>query len=410
MKFTTTLLLFLISLTLFAQSNYQKGSVKTQSGQTITGYIDYREWIKSPKTILFKVVESGKAQTFNPTTIQYFEVDGLEKYFSYTGRISIAKIQFPDLQIGLDTTTVKRTIFIKQIATGKNISMFESTDSIKTRYFVQPKDSAIYELIYRHYYDENAFAKKSTIYLGQLSLLLTKYVPNNNKLEADLKTTDYTASDLINIADGINESKEKRKGTPIRLFVGAAASSISTKFDGKSDFSTSGTSSTVAPKLSFGMDVFNNPNVQSFLLRAELSLASNSATFKAPKTQGTFTGTETYTFSQFTVALTPQMIFNIYNKENFKYFLGAGVSFNYSTYPTNKASTDNPSILLFYNPYKLESFWTSFPVKTGFVINKKLEVSLAYSYYAPYTSYSDFNIESQFISLGVNYLLDKKRR
>jgi hypothetical protein len=85
-------LLVIFPSIIFAQSNYHDGYVLKNNGDTIKGYIDYREWMISPKSIDFKINKKDKQRLqFDPTTIKRFQINGLETYVSYVGKISINK-------------------------------------------------------------------------------------------------------------------------------------------------------------------------------------------------------------------------------------------------------------------------------------------------------------------------------
>lgn len=47
-------LFFFISSKSFTQQNFTKSKIINSLGDTLTGFIDYKEWIKSPEQISFK--------------------------------------------------------------------------------------------------------------------------------------------------------------------------------------------------------------------------------------------------------------------------------------------------------------------------------------------------------------------
>src|SRR3569833_2202807 len=123
MRLLLIALFTLLSVTAFAQSNYHSGYVVKNNGDTVKGYIDYREWERTPKSIHFKVVETGKeVQEFDPKTIKVFEINGLERYIGYSGWISMDKTNFPDLPAGLDTNKSLQAVFLRQVTTGKHLT------------------------------------------------------------------------------------------------------------------------------------------------------------------------------------------------------------------------------------------------------------------------------------------------
>jgi hypothetical protein len=115
---------------------------------------------------------------------------------------------------------------------------------------------------------------------------------------------------------------------------------------------------------------------------------------------------EQLSFKQYTAALTPQVLFNIYNKSSFKFYLDAGISLNLSTYSDNKfffvGAADNP-----LPPIKLDHYWSSFPFQAGMVFNKRIELSFTYSGLSAYTKYDGFSISNRTYGAGIKYLFGK---
>jgi hypothetical protein len=177
----------------------------------------------------------------------------------------------------------------------------------------------------------------------------------------------------------------------------------------KTPYTISSTSRTVAPKINFGFDAFVNPNVQQFIFRAELSLSFVGANFRYPIITNSITTYDDYTFNQFTASLTPQLLFNVYNKDDFKFYIDGGIAFNLAAYSNNEITDPNtgakdPN----QHPYHLEPYWASFPLQVGAVLNKKIEISFTYNSFAVFTKYSDISVANQSFNLGVKLLLDSK--
>ena len=72
MKKYYLLLLFFVPLISIAQSNYKKSAMVDMNGDTIRGFINYKEWGQNPKEILFKNVLSDQPQKFSANEIKYF--------------------------------------------------------------------------------------------------------------------------------------------------------------------------------------------------------------------------------------------------------------------------------------------------------------------------------------------------
>jgi hypothetical protein len=408
MKYILTLLsLFSVSF-IFAQANYHKGSFVDHNGQTKQGYINYREWKQNPKYIEFKTsVDDVKAQIVYPQSATSFVVDGFEQYYTYTGKISLNKTNFTDLNESRDTTTRYGVFFFKLITTGDKLSLYTYTDSLKTRYFLQEKHEQPFELRYQQYYiDQKASTRVEATYQQQLSMLIDKYSPANTNLLNRLRGLNYEEYDIETIVNGINgntaKAKAKHEGT-VRFYAGAGLNINRSHFYGVDEFTANTTSSSLAPKLSIGIDAFANPNVQKIILRLDVSFSYLNAEFKNTRLP------QLYSYKQTSVSITPQIIWNVYNTDSFKFYIDGGAAINMSNYTNAKlspaAGSTGPVI---DNPYRLAPVWISLPVQTGVVLNKKLELFVSYTWPAAYTANeNDFSISSEIISAGIHLLLGK---
>jgi hypothetical protein len=400
MKFYFIALLIALPSVLFAQSNYHGGYVVKTNGDTVKGYIDYREWDRTPKSIHFKTNETGKdVLEFDPQTIKVFEITGLEHYISYSGLISMDKTSFPDLPTGLDTNKLEQTIFLRQITTGKYLNLYKQKDDTKSRFFIGQDAGPVTELRYSQYYSDDNVVTESASFRGQLGYYINQFDANDQSLINFTAHATFIEASLKKIVDKLNgdnagiNKKIDRKGS--RFFAGIGASYTQTEYF---LFNYVVSSYTASPRLNAGFDVFVNPNVQQLILRAELSVY-----YANPKIN---LGGSTYMFKQYNAGLTPQILFNVYNKDAFKVYIDGGISFNFSSYASDKM-TYTGSNTVQRSPYKLEPYWASFPLQTGIVINKKLEFSLTYMGLAAYTKYTELSISNRTMSAGFKYLLGK---
>lgn len=416
MRLLYIVLFLALPTALFAQSNYHEGYVIKTNGDTLKGFINYHEWVRSPNSIDFKInKKDSHALKFDPHTIKGFQINGLEIYVTYMGPISTDRTKFPELPSGLDTSKKLDTIFLKQIAGGKHLTLFSHQDDIKIRYFIAENGQPI-ELRYFQYYNtENQPVEKDT-YRGQLLFYINKFMPGNTRLNKQAEDARYNQSDLATIIAVINgEASFAKNKSHIRLFAGLGV--VRTKsqlYDNTHLIQTTVTESTItsvvinplneitssttlSPKIDFGVDLFANPNVQQFVFRTELAFYLVKGNFQyAIYNQATDANVNSgYSFDQYSATLTPQILYNLYNKDNFKFYIDGGIGLNFSVYANNTMKA-----------FDLNSFWTNFPIQAGVILNKKIEFSLTYTGYASYTSYinNGFDIKNKSISLGFKYL------
>ncbi|MBS1527692.1 MAG: hypothetical protein JST19_18750, partial [Bacteroidetes bacterium] len=354
MKFFYTLLCIALPCTIFAQSNYRAGYVVKSNGDTLKGFVDYHEWDQNPTSVDFKVnKDDHDVLNFNPRTIKEFRITGAETYIAYKGQISMDRNAFPDLPRALDTTKKIDTIFLRQLIKGKYLALFYHRDFLKTRFFIAETGALPVELRYSQYYDNGTELAVKSFYKGQFLFYINRYRPHDKKLTRDAADIQFNQTDLENMVSEINgDSYQAKKAAYFRGFVGAGLNNIKSHFWDNDESiavykmvgpiregdvypeTVSKYSTTVSPRINLGIDAFTNPEVQKLIFRMELSFSYNSPRFQYVVADPTVDNnvTKTYSFDQYSATLTPQVILNLYNKNNFKIYADAGFGLNFSLY------------------------------------------------------------------------------
>jgi hypothetical protein len=418
MKYFYTLLFAALPYIIFAQTDYHEGYIIKNNGDTLKGFISRHDWVQNPKSINFKEnMDDRQSVNFTAGSVKEFWVSG-ETYVTYKGMISMDKNKFPDLPLGLDTDKKTDTIFLRLVVKGKYLALFYHQDFLKTRFFIADANAQPVELEYYQYYDNVTQLAVKAYYKGQLLFYIDKYMPGSPKLGQKAEDTKFDQTDLAGMTSAINgDNNSVKKGAYSRFFIGGGVNSIQSHFRDNNElidvFTTVGPitevdryaekiskfSTITSPRLNAGIDVFTNPEVQKLIFRGELSFSYNS-----PKFQYMIAGAGTninqiYSFDQYTATVTPQIILNRYNKNNFKVYIDGGIGINFSAYSNTHLSKGAAS--------DLQSFWVNFPIGAGIAINKKVEISLSYAAPASLVNYFDyFGVDSRYMSLGLKYLLN----
>ncbi|MCJ8167555.1 hypothetical protein MKJ04_22120 [Pontibacter sp. E15-1] len=425
MKHAVLALLFIALCPLLgqAQSNYKPGFVVTAAGDTLKGYINYQEWNQAPAAIQYAASADGAGKReFTAGTARLFEITGLERYWSYDGPITMNELEARKLTTNRDMHLTNAQVFLKEQAGGEHMTLLSFTDPVKTRLFVQEKgDSLPQELYFVKYYTADAgnkvFAMRS--YVGQLQLVASRYIEVTPALKREIEKANYDASSLQRIVHKINgnaaiepmhDGKQRQKP---RFYAGLGLNRSTTAFGGNHAMTgAEGNSASYMPRVAFGMDAFVNRNTQRLVLRIEGALTASSQTSRIYTSSSVYQYERTYEIAQQTATIIPQIIYNLYNKDNFKYYVGGGVGFNFSNYSKNRYSytyrygTDDSSTREL-QAYEAETAWASYMVRTGVVLKKKYEVTAIYQPMAALTRYVDFAIQQQSLSIGMNYLFGK---
>ncbi|WP_413670237.1 hypothetical protein ACEN9X_10025 [Mucilaginibacter sp. Mucisp86] len=420
--YTLVLVIFLLPSFVSAQSNYKQGYVITNNGETVNGFINYREWNSNPTNVSFKKTLTDKVETYKPQDISYFEVSGFESYQTATVAISKVKTDIRNMSDNIDTSSYTATVFLKLLQKGDNVSLLQYNDDIKTRYFIQDnKAGQPQELKYQPYFDKDSQSiKKKNIYYAQLIDLAHKYKGSNaDDLINKIVVLNYNEGELLKVTNLLNNEdankpeKSGDKKPAYRMFVGAGVNA--TKINGAGPLlpaTTGGAKSYVLPEFTFGIDAPFNPNTGKLIFRTELTLLFAKASIDNIGTTYSSTTVDNESFNQITLSLRPQFICNFYNSDKFKYYAGAGLAINFSRYTgITYTKTQTSSTVAGYNNTAAADFpsnntvWFAPMARTGFVINNKFEISFAY--HVPTKIDFTANLTSVKVSTfegGINYI------
>jgi hypothetical protein len=336
--------------------------------------------------------------------------------------ISTDETNLSHLSTGRDSSFKTDIIFLKLEQKGTNVILYSYTDQIKTRYFIADnKSNAPYELIYRIYHisDQGGATHSENVYVSQLFELAQNYNANSEDLKRLIEKANYDLVDMKLISQKINNMAidNKKYSTPAALyfFAGVGVNVSSIKPTGTLPFYNVPNNTSVRPTVSVGTNIYSNPSVGRFVIRAEILFTEHA--YKAmvdsyfnqpdkPKNE--------YQFSQYIISLYPQLLYNIYNTNALKFYLDAGIAVNFSKNTgnsfhniTTNTTTDNY--------LALNTNWITYPIKAGFVLNKKFDISLAYAFSTSVTnnatskaaSNGNYSINVSSIRAGVSYIFSR---
>jgi len=417
--------LFLVPLFSFAQSNYKPGYVVTLKGDTLKGFINYREWQSNPEYIDFKSsIADNMTKKFTAADIGYFEINGLESYLRYAGPISMDATDKDHLSSIRDTSYRPATVFFKVLQKGSNLALYSYNDDLKMRFYIgEAPNFSIKELGYKIYYNNSdndvSGQKGATVnentYMKQLFALANKYEVLNDGFQWDIEHTGYNADDMLKIVSRINHISKADfkkigagKGPIFNLFIGAGVNINNFSSPANSAYSTSGgisyTSS--SPEVSFGANFFANPSTRQLQFRIEIGVSKSQFKALYPLKvypyipfKASFDETEFY--------VTPQVIYNFYNAENFKIYGGVGVSLgfiNYSnSYLGSQSQPNSATDIQANDPYFFLNTADAFIIKAGVQIHKNWGIFAQYASSVDVTNGGYFQLSSTCEQIGVNY-------
>lgn len=401
----TLLLALIVSASAYPQSNFKKGYIITLQGDTLQGYVNYKEWTRTPTHFTFKNAVTEKAiRDYTVHDIQKLVIEGYESYERFAVSLSMNEVDFNRFDAASNTLVKVDTVFLKMLAQGSSINLYRYRDKLKERFYVLVPPAATPVELNRTIEVEGRSIRDVHTYRQQLDQLASVYPTYTSQLKALIASTSYSEAGLIKIVNQINDVSEteavagKRNYKRGRFFAGAGInySRISYKgdqlilnangldADGKPAYKDETTASSYMPVLSAGYDAFFHPALQRSYFRTELAAtvvrSTVNAFYKFPSPYDEEL-TISYRLTGVFVSLTPQLVYAIYQQRNLSLHVGAGASLRYSVYPTQtyhqSTNKEGPG----YSDKTIENFFkmnrlSIIPmVHAGATFRRKIQVS-----------------------------------
>jgi len=413
--FKLTLALLVMPFALLAQSNYKPGYIVTPKGDTVKGFVDYREWDANPEAITFRKTTDGQSMKYGINDIAAFGVDKLETFVRYTGKISTNAVAADkvgtDAEAAGDTSSKVATVFLKVVEKGPIITLYSYKDDIKIRFYVGTAPGYIpAELIYR-------LTRTNTerTYQKQLSAIAFTNNELNDGLIAIIARSEYSEDNILDIVSRINHvskaefNKTHYNGPAIGFFAGVEMSAATTSSGAGSAYTTGGGTSytSVGPQASLGIILYANPATRALQFRLEVSGAQNK--FRSLYTLKTIPYKPTEVSLDFTaISVSPQVIYNLYNADNFKAFIGVGAIFSHFSYSNAYFGTQNhdgsEADIAKNEPFYFNTSDNAMLAKAGVQIGHHLVIYGAIQGNMSLTQNDYFALSSGYKQVGINYL------
>ncbi|WP_047446057.1 hypothetical protein [Alistipes sp. ZOR0009] len=184
----------LISTAVFSQKNDVPGYILDVKGDTVKGYIDYRNWLCNPKEIKFKLSLDGVYHTHTPLTIKGFGTDD-DRYESAIVEVETSTNNNYFIDYDSSIKLQQDTVFLQVIVDGRQ-KLYLNNTAIKPNFYISI-DSTINLLVYKKYIDENKTGTVRGIaennkYKGQLAY----YFRDCPKIRSKINNLKYETSDL----------------------------------------------------------------------------------------------------------------------------------------------------------------------------------------------------------------------
>ncbi|REE01175.1 hypothetical protein [Marinoscillum furvescens] len=187
------LALLLLVLPLGAQLNLVPGYVVTTQSDTLTGFIDFRDWKHNPQKLAFSATLDGSLTHFSPHDI-VLAVMAQERFYSAEVSVVTDSRATSALDNNDQQTTTHRRVFLQQLVGGdRSLYYLKHTDTPENFYIRQ---EGRYDLLVYNRYLATENGRQAVVenkrYLGQLS----HYLQACPDISTYLERTRYTALSL----------------------------------------------------------------------------------------------------------------------------------------------------------------------------------------------------------------------
>jgi len=327
---------------IFAQKNYVEGHIVTFENDTLSGFIDYRNWKKNPRFISFRKIKESDAVVYSPKEIKGFEV-GEEIYISSSLKIETSPIKLKELTDNKEFLYTYEMVFLQTLIKGdKGLYLFRN--KTKSQFYIFENGS--FDLLeYKRYTFNDQGGKllrENKTYLSQLG----QYLSDCASLQRTLKDTKYTIKSLENLfefyydcSSSVVEFQKKSKKPiyHVGLVAGGSMSILRFKKGNRSSFVKD---KNLAPSYNFTgggfLEVVLPRNFQKWSFYSELLYTQYSIAFEEENTTSTLG-----LYYDLAYIRLNNMVRYHYYLNDLKLFVNAGVSFGvtvkYNSYQSDES-------------------------------------------------------------------------
>ena len=396
---------------------YVPGHLVTNSGDTLSGFLELKEKTNNPSIVNFKrVEESGDFTTYSVKDLRGFAYRGRasyeRNYVSLTmDEVALRLANDHKVEIKFDS------VFLKLVQRGSKVTFYSYEDDVKKRFYIrQSGHDKPLELGFRVVKDGPNYSYKRP-YRETLMTIAESGGVIAKPFSIKINRTEYTESSLLAVISEINGILiEKKKPTDVRgkgLRLGAGAYLPSIIFSDENQYAKNATGSVVPGVwLMAAYDFPKNGGVGKLIFRGELVVSS--AKFEINSYDDRFISNDVrieHAFTKTNIGLGGSVLYNILNKEELKFFASLGLRANYALYDYNfdvYRTGDSGTTVMSSDAGKPRTLWTSVPFKVGCIIKRRVEVGLVY---IPKRAISGpdsyYKYSTAIIEAGVVYHLNK---
>lgn len=285
----------LLSVSSFAQINFEPGYFINNQGIKTECLIRNYGWKSNPIQIEYKLTENESSKIATIKEIDEFNVGNNYKYKRFTVNIDRSSSDVRNLNESREPIWLKETLFLNVLVEG-NATLYQYEDGNLTRYFITHDDDITEQLVHKEYMEGQSHVNENNQFRQQLYIIM-----KSEKLTTkDFENLQYQKQSLIKLFTNYNESKNtkstnfevgKNKTTlNIKVTAGINITSFSISnpvgntsmdFDAKTSFQAGLEAECILPTNQKKWSIFANPNFQYYKSEGEKNHTTGSIDYKS---------------------------------------------------------------------------------------------------------------------------------
>lgn len=242
-KHISIIISLFISLTIYSQQNFEPAYMITNQGDSVSGFIDYRNWNTNPIDFKFKTSLDAEEVVYSTKEIKSFKVHD-ELYINAKVEVEISPRSTDALKFDSELKIEKQQVFILSLVQGeKSLFYFKDELGYENFYIKMPDDFLL--LTYKRFLktvEQKNVIIENTKYKGQL----TYYLGGCAKLGSSISKVSYTRESIESVFEDYYEMCTDNKPAEITkteksvlsFGVIAGLSITHVKFDGSGELLT----------------------------------------------------------------------------------------------------------------------------------------------------------------------------
>jgi len=346
-RFFFLLFIYFLTLPAFAQKDFKKGYYITSQQDTITGYIQDKNWVRNPNKVNYKATpEANEVKSLTAASIKEFGLVAGDQFMSAIVTIDKSSIQLQSIPTATSTNTITDTVFLQVVNKGAASLFYLKDENGKEHFYYQKQPETPVELKFGKFYKEEGGKKvivTSEIYKGQLFTYFAD-CPNLKKSISDL---DYEFVELQAIFQQYNQcqGKEEYIASPIEieyqfgLLGGLSKTNLTFVGAGQEVLTNTTFQSSVSTLLGLSLNLVLPRSHKRWMIHNELLWKPYSAKAEFFKTISPNNYRQTITTFKMNYIGLGNMIRYHFSYGKIKPFLNAGIANNFSIKETNTQET-----------------------------------------------------------------------